>query len=161
MKLPKDDIGKLVLSYKTAKGIPHDNEIWNKVNWGHAAKRAKQLLEICENDFRTADACLLDLAGMLDDADRYWTFETILKLAFDWLTKKKGPHDAKTRARQGLLNAVADERTKELAEGNGTDPTPRALPDKQRDLPAIPEPRKEVNQQRAIAGNGSVLEELL
>lgn len=155
-ELPKDDIGKLVYSYKTLKGIPHDNALWNKLNYGRCAKSAKYLLDICA-DLRTADACLLDLAGKFDDQEYSWTFETIVRHAFDWITKKKGPTDAKTRARQGLFDAIAKQRSAELGSGGGGNHAAGTLPDASGNLHAIPGPTQENNH----PGRGSQHERLL
>lgn len=115
-KNEKDWIACLILSFKTLKGFEYDDREWDKVHWSRTARTAKLLLSVCK-DLRTADECLNELSDGFIEAELSWTLETILRHSTDWMLKKRGNHE--NRSRQRFFDAIAQQRTKGLDAQNG------------------------------------------
>jgi hypothetical protein len=97
----------LVISYKTRKGVPHDNREWDAQSWGRCSASAKLMLSLC-HDLPTAEKCLSDVADGFDAKGITWTLETIAKHAPDWL-RKNGRTDANA-SRDRLRKSFSEQR---------------------------------------------------
>src|SRR5690349_13247912 len=116
----------LVLAYKTLKGVPWNDENWNRIHFGRCLKSAKRLLEVC-GSLRAADTCVVEISARFEKHGLSWTLETILKHAHEWVARKKGPYSANANPyRAGFFRALIEQgRTRQSP---GLLPASEALP---------------------------------
>lgn len=100
----------LVLSFKTLKGIAHDDRGWDKIHFGRNTASAKKLLEVCGNDFKLADRCLVAISTELTTKGFPWSFETVLRQAHEWLARERKTTNGPSY-RQRLFDQLAQQRS--------------------------------------------------
>lgn len=148
---PKTDpIACLVISYKTLKGVDHDDRSWDKIHFARNTASAKKLLEVC-GDFKTADKCLVDISTEFNEKGFPWSFETILRQAHEWLAKQRKPTNG-PNSRQRLFDYLA-KRSSTFETGNsGANASTGSVLDRFRNLSNL-QPPSEAN--RAGSGNAN------
>lgn len=122
----------LVITFKTLLGVPFDDREWDRNQFSRNMAAASSLLHHCR-DLATAERCLKDLGTTLDGAGKTWTFETVVRLAPDWL-KKNGRNDA-SASRHSLRMAIAQRRTEDRGPGGLEKVSAGSLPAAFRDRP--------------------------
>lgn len=106
----KDPIGGIVMFYKALKKhIPFDDVAWDKQHWPRCAKAAKSLLTICET-YEASKACIDELAEGMEEANRSWSLETVVRWAHEWKVKHAGRDYGATNSAR-FFDAVAKQRT--------------------------------------------------
>lgn len=161
-KLPDpktDPLSCLVISYKVAKGFEYDYRPWDKTSWGRAAREAKVLYEIFD-DFREAEACLVELSDQFNEKHLDWNLRTIINHAHDWKLKKQGGGNA-ARNRARLAHARAQQRAKGLGPQNGSFSTPGEILDAGGGLSEISFPQEDHGETRRRGSDEDFLDRIL
>jgi hypothetical protein len=131
----KDPMGALVISYKTLKGIPHEDRLWDADHYPRCKRRAKSLLRIFAGDFKKADQCMESIAQNFDNEGISWSLETIVKHAHEWKMKQEGNHGISYRKR--LFEHFAKQRAEEQSSGDREETTAGQVLDEFRNLKSL------------------------
>lgn len=107
----------IVVFYKVTKGFEFDDRVWDKTHFGRCRKAAKDLLQVC-GTFEIAKRCLEQTAERFSEIGCDWSLETVLKHSHEWMIRRKGKHDFKSRER--FLNALTQQRASGALEIKGT-----------------------------------------
>lgn len=107
----------IVIFYKVTKGFEFDDRVWDKKHFGRCMKSAGELLEVC-GTFEIAKRCLEQMAERFNEIGCDWFLETVVKHSHEWMIRRKGKHDNKSRAR--FLDALTQQRASGAIEVKGT-----------------------------------------
>jgi hypothetical protein len=146
-----DPVTCLVISFKTLKGVPHEDRAWDKIHFARNAAPAKKLLDVC-GDFKTADQCLVAISTELKNKGFPWSFETVLRQAHEWLAKERKQSNG-TQYRQRLFDHLARQHAAPgLTQVGAAIPVGSVL-DRLRDLSAVPDKSGRSNSTGSGSGN--------